>query len=781
MKDKRPLHPTRIQQKLDEIKEVASNTSAVPAIHLSQEEYDVLYASLGGIIAQWRIHAQAESQFLPSAILTAIEQDFVDLAAKHKKQCFVVAVVALCKSGKSTFLNALMGCDYLPSHNLPETARIVRIKHTLTSEGYLTDGEGNTIHGHEAIRDRLRSLNQQARASGMWQPNAGDRVADPSLQELVLHAPFVVLESKPFDQQSFAFLDTPGPNEAKCMPLVKQVRQIMNKSDVILYLLDYTKLKTKEEEEMFTNLRALRADLCDSFADRLFLLVNKIDLRNRHGLSPKQTVAYIADLIAKEIPELRLRQDRVLLVSSEYALLSRQIRNGTASEATKADFCEKMYGLLSNEDINDERMYIDAPLLLSRSGFMEMEGHVLSFMYDNKRGILIDSILGDAIRYLCQFYNYLVTCRGALLMEKNEDEILKLKATLDDVVRRCERVKEDMQGRKAEIQEWVERSFQQFHRECSRFLEHSFASADYSYVSRNEEDITVVLARKNAELARQLDVMFHRFRTNLEGEAFEQQDRMYKELAHEIQPFCQEAEQCVGEFLDITESLYPVQVEFSTGDQDHFSADLHEQIDLMITRAKGTLVYEDPSKKERGWCNWLGSKSKVSIPVDLYTTNREALTGYWSRLVVQNTEESCSTARAVVGTKVSAALDTAQAYLQSYINGYCSTIDFTIRHFHTNEAKRRNRLRHVESLIADLRCDMRRLLGMRSRPTESAWLRHVLASLDAGEQEDNEEAAEEEAGLDEDLLLYTGPDELQIDNNARLRAMDVSGSLSCLS
>lgn len=33
------------------------------------------------------------------------------------------------------------------------------------------------------------------------------------------------------------------------------------------------------------------------------------------------------------------------------------------------------------------------------------------------------------------------------------------------------------------------------------------------------------------------------------------------------QPFCQEAEQCVGEFLDITESLYPVQVEFSTGDQ----------------------------------------------------------------------------------------------------------------------------------------------------------------------------------------------------------------------
>ena len=76
-------------------------------------------------------------------------------------------------------------------------------------------------------------------------------------------------------------------NPLQCMPLVKQVQQIMNKADVILYLLDYTKLKTKEEEEMFANLRVLRADLCENFPDRLFLIVNKIDLRNRHGLSPK--------------------------------------------------------------------------------------------------------------------------------------------------------------------------------------------------------------------------------------------------------------------------------------------------------------------------------------------------------------------------------------------------------------------------------------------------------------------------------------------------------------
>ena len=35
---------------------------------------------------------------------------------------------------------------------------------------------------------------------------------------------------------------------------------------------------------------------------------------------------------------------------------------------------------------------------------------------------------------------------------------------------------------------------------------------------------------------------------------------MYKQLSQDIQPFCEEAERRVGAFLDISESLYPVQV-----------------------------------------------------------------------------------------------------------------------------------------------------------------------------------------------------------------------------
>ena len=43
----------------------------------------------------------------------------------------------------------------------------------------------------------------------------------------------------------------------------------------------------------------------------------------------------------------------------------------------------------------------------------------------------------------------------------------------------------------------------------------------------------------------------------------------------------------------------------------------------------------------QGWCNWLVPKKKVTINVDLYTTNTEALTRYWKDVVVQNTQDSC--------------------------------------------------------------------------------------------------------------------------------------------
>ena len=40
------------------------------------------------------------------------------------------------------------------------------------------------------------------------------------------------------------------------------------------------------------------------------------------------------------------------------------------------------------------------------------------------------------------------------------------------------------------------------------------------------------------------------------------------------------------------------QVQFPPSDREHFHADVNQQVDTMITRAKGTLAYEDPKKEK---------------------------------------------------------------------------------------------------------------------------------------------------------------------------------------
>ena len=58
-------------------------------------------------------------------------------------------------------------------------------------------------------------------------------------------------------------------------------------------------------------------------------------------------------------------------------------------------------------------------------------------------------------------------------------------------------------------------------------------------------------------------------------------------------------------------------------------------------------------------------------------------------------------------------------FLLPYHHRYCNTIQYTMENFKLNETKRRNRLGHVQSLINDLRCDMRNLLSMNRRKQES--------------------------------------------------------------
>ncbi len=69
-------------------------------------------------------------------------------------------------AGKSTVLNALIGSRVLPTSNVPETARITRLRHSkqCVEPVLAASGGGQPIVGADAVHAHLEMLNRQVPA-----------------------------------------------------------------------------------------------------------------------------------------------------------------------------------------------------------------------------------------------------------------------------------------------------------------------------------------------------------------------------------------------------------------------------------------------------------------------------------------------------------------------------------------------------------------------------------------------------------------------------------------
>ena len=87
----------------------------------------------------------------------------------------------------------------------------------------------------------------------------------------------------------------------------------------MVYILDYTKLKTTEEANLLTKLKEANPQLVQRLAQRLFFVVNKIDsMHSNVGLQEEELCEYVADLITKQMncAEFQLKPEQAGLPSS---------------------------------------------------------------------------------------------------------------------------------------------------------------------------------------------------------------------------------------------------------------------------------------------------------------------------------------------------------------------------------------------------------------------------------------------------------------------------------
>lgn len=348
---------------------------------------------------------------------------------KLENQELVIAVVGTMKAGKSTTINAIVGTEILPNRNRPMTALPTLIRHVVGQKepilhlqnnqplnAYLQtlqsslgeskfgienqeDMEPVIRHiesgkpfekeyiGKENIYEFLKMLNDLVRFSVVSKTDFPFEHYNKVDELPVIEVEFSHLSSYAEQVGKLTLLDTPGPNEAGQQHLKPMLRDQLKKASAILTVLDYTQLKSDADDVVRKELQ----DVAETCGDRLFVLVNKFDQRDRNADSAEQIKHYVAEnLMAGAVSH-----EAIYPVSASRAYLAsrakleiEQNRCLDINQSWVEDFGKIAFGEDWLEDLNDNSSVLKkAAKVWEKAGFQVPLQSVIQQSY-KKAGVL---------------------------------------------------------------------------------------------------------------------------------------------------------------------------------------------------------------------------------------------------------------------------------------------------------------------------------------------------------------------------------------------------------
>lgn len=309
-----------------------------------------------------------------------------DINAKLNNDTFYIAVFGGFSSGKSTFLNALVGEKLFPSLHTPTTAAI----------NYLTHDESPRITVNYKTRQELeanrKSGIQEYASADLAYNRLGTRREIPMaelpsisrenresiyIQDISIRHPSEHLKPK-----GVVWVDTPGTDSV--IEYHKSVTYgLIDKADAIFFFM-CAPIPFKDSDWRF--LRDIRDVRNAIKVDKFFFVVNAIDAVEDQPLD--EVMSFIRSQLVRKAG---IERPQMLPVSSKLALYARRKRSG---------------GLSEGEDREYRRMlmaYTDRPEAVSPdqaegySRFRELEGVLSDFLTRQKASHLLASSADRAL------------------------------------------------------------------------------------------------------------------------------------------------------------------------------------------------------------------------------------------------------------------------------------------------------------------------------------------------------------------------------------------------
>lgn len=628
--------------------------------------------------------------------------------AKFANPRFELAVMAMCKSGKSTMVNAWLGEEFLPATSTPETACPIRIKHrSETPAGRLTHGHDTLAEAPEAIREIIREFNANARKEG-----------DSSDRGLELEAPVVFLQTQEDSQEAgidLDIIDTPGPGEAGADHLFQTFQDLLPKADAIVYLLNYTRLNTREDEVLLQQLAKELPHFLEAVSKRLFFVVTQIDDSDTSSLPREETPKYVAEMIQKAVPTLRVDPARVLTVSGRDAFLARLVLNDRAGKDRLKDFGTLVFGRRGGETVfqqTHDKLHQEAEALLKDSGMAELESTIFGFLLSNGKRFE----LGDRLRSTkehVKFFLQFIQVKGAGLRLDRENLALAVK-----------RIHVDLQEVPAQFaclrdlgESWIKTFDEDFNTELERFLqrlghlirETIDASKSASALGRpfpTAEQLDSKIKPLNDRILYQVAKQFERFRKELNIDASRKYGEMVRTFSQEALKVSRIIESRVGKPLQV--KLQGLAFENEPIDQASFERSINDNIQKIVERKDWRV---DKVREEAGGFCGMGSPKR--IPYSLTGTNFilsvETFQEFWMAQVQDWSSTTWGTIKALIRDQVKAQVTEVTQRLQTYMDSFEAQLNLALEQSREGIQDRQERMeildrtrRQLEDLLDDL-------------------------------------------------------------------------------
>ena len=624
--------------------------------------------------------------------------DILEKIKNHYQQCkdqnFQIAVLAMVKSGKSTFLNSLLGNEFLPMNNVPETTVPIRIIHSEKEKGMLLFNK-NKIEGLDKIKLHLTEVNKESRDNGIEEEI-----------KFNLHASFIVLKEKEMTDIKFEILDSAGFGEA--LPQLtagKSINQstadMVEQISAIIYLLDYTKLKTKDEDAALEKIMQMRPDILEKIQDRLFFLINQIDEEDRNSLTREQAIDFVFNTVKEKMPNA-LRQN-IFTLSAKQALLSRLILTGNYTAAIKSDFAKIAFGVASASKKTDAEYKEAAKEILMLSNIEEIETNIINHIFEN-RGKLFYESLQDRLKQLLQEFKnkYLTTASSTL--SKTVHEIEALEEKIKEAKKKQESIQDEATRFETEIRSWIKTEFEGFEKSTIDHIDSAFnqekAEVKQSvfhkiipnwvrrlqhYIRNAEEQSTYASREQTEEIARNLNQIiskelygdFSEFKKNLEGKILSKQNTLFEKLKQTINSLAREFETTLGRELKV--ELKPVELLLEPVNLDKMLADA----DMLLNRfVKSDFKVHDVEREQRvfikgSWCERDRYETRYIIQKEWIQENKINKTGielHWKKEIETYNSNAVVMTNRLIESSIKTQIKNARQSFDTYVDDYLTII-----------------------------------------------------------------------------------------------------------